>query len=52
MLSKTRIELLKFLIKTDNNIQIRHVLWMIYEGNDLEDSYARNWTSTKTPIPT
>jgi len=38
---KQELELLKHLINADPPIvTIRHLLWMICEGNDLEDSYA------------
>jgi hypothetical protein len=36
---KQELELLKFLV-SKHRVTIRHLLWMIYEGNDLEESYA------------
>jgi hypothetical protein len=39
---KQELELLKFLLSQGPSIKINHLLWMIYEGNDLEDSYDEN----------
>jgi hypothetical protein len=37
---KQELELLKFLVNTPKyDVTIQHLLWMIYEGNDLEDDY-------------
>ena len=36
-----QLMLLRHLLSAgDDNVQISHLLWMIFEGNDLEDSYA------------
>lgn len=38
---KQELELLAYVLRADGGeLQPRHVVWMIYEGNDLEDSYA------------
>ena len=40
---KQELELLKYLIETSgNSMKIHTLLWMIYEGNDLEDSHGEN----------
>ena len=37
---RQELELLKFLVTGDDpTLKPRHVLWMLYEGNDLEDDY-------------
>jgi hypothetical protein len=37
---KQELELLKYMLKTQkDSMKIRKLLWMIYEGNDLEGSY-------------
>jgi lysophospholipase L1-like esterase len=37
---KQELELLKYMIRTSGkSMQIRTLVWMIYEGNDLEDTY-------------
>ena len=38
---KQQLELLKFLFeKYGENLAVNHVLWLIFEGNDLEDDYS------------
>jgi hypothetical protein len=48
---KQELELLKYMIETSgNSMKIRTLVWMIYEGNDLEDSYAETGlTQPKRP---
>ncbi|MFZ1747430.1 MAG: hypothetical protein WAU17_16055 [Nitrospirales bacterium] len=43
---KQELELLKYMIRTSGkSMKIRTLLWMIYEGNDLEDSTRdKGWT--------
>lgn len=37
---KQELMLLEYMFQTqEDSFKIRHLLWMIYEGNDLEDSY-------------
>ncbi len=50
---KQELELLKYMIKTSrNSMNIRTLLWMIYEGNDLEDNYGDTGpTQPKGPSP-
>jgi hypothetical protein len=36
------LELVEYLLNADApKIKIRHLLWMVFEGNDLEDTYAK-----------
>jgi lysophospholipase L1-like esterase len=38
---KQQLMLLEYLLNTkSDSLKIRHLLWMIFEGNDLEDSYS------------
>jgi len=38
---KQELELLRYLLRTRGTaMQVRRLVWMVYEGNDLEDSYA------------
>lgn len=38
---KQQVQLLEYLLAAHaDSMRIRHLLWMIYEGNDLENSYA------------
>jgi hypothetical protein len=38
---KQELELLKYMLRTRGAVmRVRRLVWMIYEGNDLEDSYA------------
>jgi hypothetical protein len=38
---RAHLELLKFMLKTyGDSMHVRHLLWMIFEGNDLENSYG------------
>ena len=38
---KQQVQLLEYMLATHaDSMRIRHLLWMIYEGNDLENSYA------------
>lgn len=38
---KQELELLKYMLRTQGAAtHVRRLIWMIYEGNDLEDSYA------------
>ncbi len=48
---KQELELLKYMIRTSGkSMQIRTLLWMIYEGNDLEDSTRdKGWTKPNSP---
>lgn len=40
---KQEVELLKYTLQSfPDSLKIRRLLWMIYEGNDLEDSYAES----------
>ncbi|MGD8495762.1 MAG: hypothetical protein PVF05_06185, partial [Gemmatimonadales bacterium] len=36
---KQELELLEYVLRSDS-ARVRQLLWMIYEGNDLDDSYA------------
>lgn len=52
---KQELELLKHLLQQQGeNLRIRRLLWMIYEGNDLEDDYSevvqRHDTPAKVPL--
>jgi len=47
---KQELELLKYLLEQQGaNIRIRRLLWMIYEGNDLEDDYSEVVQRHDTP---
>ncbi len=38
---KPQLDLLKYMLKTHrDSMHVRHLLWMIFEGNDLENSYG------------
>jgi lysophospholipase L1-like esterase len=46
---KQELMLLEYLLSHfDGHLRIGRLLWMIYEGNDLEDSYAE-WNEASTP---
>jgi SGNH hydrolase-like domain, acetyltransferase AlgX len=46
---KQELELLKFLV-TKHRVTIQHLLWMIFEGNDLEENYDE-MAPRQQPIP-
>jgi hypothetical protein len=47
---KSQLELLKYMLRTHrDSMHVRRLLWMIFEGNDLENSYAE--TSAVDPSP-
>lgn len=38
---RQEVELIKYILRTQKgSVKVGHLLWMIFEGNDLEDSYA------------
>lgn len=48
---RQELELLKYVLKTQgDSMTVRRLLWMIYEGNDLEDSYAIRRPETQGPM--
>ncbi|HNP29426.1 MAG: hypothetical protein KC592_06285 [Nitrospira sp.] len=47
---KQELELLKYLLRTQEpSMRIRKILWMIYEGNDLEGSYESERPKPSSP---
>ena len=49
---RQELELLKHVLKQQGeSVQIRTLLWMFYEGNDLEDDYTETVQRLDVPVP-
>jgi lysophospholipase L1-like esterase len=49
---KQELELLRYMLQEhDDKMRIRRLLWMIYEGNDLEDDYSETVQRHDTAAP-
>jgi hypothetical protein len=47
---KPQLELLKYMLRTHrDSMHVRRLLWMIFEGNDLENSYAEAPAVDRSP---